>query len=233
MASLWGKALGMKEVSALGNGILESPGENARKIHEAMQSLLDSRPVVLAYIRDGRLQAVSSPCHSRCTTLTPYVQRLLYQSTVQRAIELLWACPFHCSNQPWVPWLVYQHVAGCIGDSNIIVEPLKFAGSESMGQEACVCSWIADAVCWSARGKEDWASPSEGGQVSWTVTFGEGEGTRCPVEQAERQLKAGPGSERVSECGAGVRKMPKVPALAAGGAPPLEKHLPVVAAKFV
>lgn len=53
------------------------------------------------------------------------------------------------------------------------------------------------------------------------------------MEQAERQLKAGPGGERARERLAGVRKMPEVPALAAGGGPPLSEHLPVVRAKFV
>lgn len=139
---------------------------NARKVQGAVQSLLDSRPVILAYHRDGKLQAVRDQCHSRCTTRTPYTQRLLHQNEAQRATELLWACRLHCSTQREVPWLVCQHVAGCSRGSNVIVEPLKSAGFESLVQEACACSWTADVICWPGWGKEGQASPSEGGQAS-------------------------------------------------------------------
>lgn len=76
------------------------------------------------------------------------------------------------------------------------------------------------------------AFPSGGGQARRKVTFGEGQGTRYPVGQAERQLEAGPGRAWPRQCWPGSRRVPRVRALAAGGAP-LQKQLPVVRAKSV
>ena len=102
-----------KKISVLGNWILECPGENAGEFQETMQSLLDTRSVILAYNRDGKSQAASSQCHSRFTC----VQRLLLQNPVSWAIELIWASQPHFSNESWVPsWPVSQHIAGHVGD---------------------------------------------------------------------------------------------------------------------
>lgn len=81
----------MKKISALGNWILDCLEENAQEFQDTKQSLLASRPVILTYNRDGKLQAVSGQCRSRFTTLTPYSQRLLHQNAVPWAVELLWA----------------------------------------------------------------------------------------------------------------------------------------------
>ena len=139
--------LGIKKISVLGNWILESPGENVREFQEAMQSLLDIRSVILAYNRDGKLQAVSSQCHSCFTTLTPYIQRLLHQNPVSWATELTWASQPHFSNESWVPsWPVSQHMAGHICDQKIIVELLKVAGSRGLVQEMHIVGWVSGDV---------------------------------------------------------------------------------------
>lgn len=67
-----------------------------------MQSLLDIRPAILAYNRDGKLQAVSDQCHAVFTTLTPCVQRSLHENTVPQASELMWACQARFSDDSWV-----------------------------------------------------------------------------------------------------------------------------------
>lgn len=51
------------------------------------------------------------------------------------------------------------------------------------------------------------------------MTLGEGQGTRHPVGQAKRQLKAGLGSRWARECWAGLEKIQKVQTLVAGGGP--------------
>lgn len=153
---------GMKRISALGNWILESLGENAREFQEAMQSLLDSRPVILSYNRDGKLQAVSGQCHSRFTTLTPYIQRLLHQNTVPWAVELMWAHRPHCSKDLWVPSL-----ASCTSTwLGTLVPRWLLNPSNFLALWACFkrCKYVAGYQC--HLGKEDWASPSEGGQAS-------------------------------------------------------------------
>lgn len=119
------RELGMKKISAFGNRIIESLGENAREFQEAKQALLDSRPVILAYNRDGKLQAVSGQCHSRFTTLAPYIQRLLHQNAVPWAIELLRARQPHCSASrvPPLACVLAHHWA-----PKVTVEGLKFVG---------------------------------------------------------------------------------------------------------
>lgn len=51
------------------------------------------------------------------------------------------------------------------------------------------------------------------------MTLGEGQETRFPVGQAERQLKAGPGSKWAREFWAELEKTPQVQTLGAGGGP--------------
>lgn len=90
---------GITKISVVGKWVLKNLGENAREFQEAMRSFLDIRPVILAYDRDGKLQAVSGQCHSHFTTLTPYIQRLLHQNPVARATEQMWASQPHFSNE--------------------------------------------------------------------------------------------------------------------------------------
>lgn len=139
--------LGITKISILGNWILESPGEHAREFQEAMQSLLDIRSVILAYNRDGKLQAVSSQCHSCFTILTPYIQRLLHQNPVSWATEVIWASQPHFSNESWIPsWPVSQRMAGHICDQKIIVELLTFPGSRGLVQEMHIVGWVSGDV---------------------------------------------------------------------------------------
>jgi hypothetical protein len=67
----------------------EKMPENSKVAHD--HCLIDTRPVILAYNTDGKLQAVINQCHSHFTSLTPYV----HQNTGPWATELIQTC------QPW------------------------------------------------------------------------------------------------------------------------------------
>lgn len=164
-------------------------GENAREFQDAKQSWLDIRPTMLACNRDGKLQAVSGQCHSCFSSLTPYI----HQNVVPWALELMWACQPHFS-ESWVSsWPVSWHMAGHTHAQKITVEPLKVAGSVGLVQETCICSWLSEDVS-SQRGvRKAEHLPRRGGWSHPRSDNGEGQGTRYPVGQAERQLKPGPG----------------------------------------
>lgn len=72
--------LDVKKTQGLEMGSKRDAGKRGCEFQGSVQSLLGARPVISAYNRDGKLQAVTGQCHLRFATLTPCIQRLLHQT---------------------------------------------------------------------------------------------------------------------------------------------------------
>lgn len=133
--------LGIKKTQGLDTRPKRISEKHGREFQGSMQSLLDTRPVILAYNRDGKLQAVIGQRHSRFTTLTPYIQRWLHQTQYHGPLSrcsmstlFFWALWF------FLPWSCVL-ARSCAQRCHKII--LKISGSVGSVQERYTDGMVA------------------------------------------------------------------------------------------